>query len=102
VVRKSVTPSDKRIGRSLRPMIRRVKDPIQGGPLAMLDNVREPLVPLAPFTSRLKEVLELRGLFFLSFVGSQWQISCPVLLTGLGTRKTGLPHRPLGYRDIWE
>jgi len=28
----------------------------------MLDNVREPLVPLAPFTNRLKEVFELREL----------------------------------------
>ena len=63
VVRKSVTPSDKCIGRPSRPMISRVKDPIQGGPFAMLDNVREPLVPLAPFTSRLEEVFELRGLY---------------------------------------
>ena len=29
----------------------------------MLDNVREPLVPMAPFTSRLEEVFELRGLY---------------------------------------
>jgi len=43
-------------------MICQMKDPIQGGPFAMLDNLREPLVPLAPCTSRLEEVLKLRGL----------------------------------------
>jgi len=57
MVRKSMTPSDKCISCPSRPMVSRVKDPVQGGPFAMLDNVREPLVPLAPFTGRLEEVL---------------------------------------------
>jgi len=61
-MRKLVTPSDKCIGRPSGPMICQMKDPIQGGPFAMLDNLREPLVPLAPCTSRLEEVLKLRGL----------------------------------------
>ena len=44
VVRKSVTPSDKCIRCPSRPMVSRVKDPVQRGPLAMLDNVREPFM----------------------------------------------------------
>ena len=57
VVRKTMTPSHKCISCPSRPMVSRVKNPVQGGPLAMLDNVREPLVPLAPFVGGLEEIL---------------------------------------------
>ena len=57
VVGKTMTPSHKSISCPSRPMVSRVKNPVQGGPFAMLDNVREPLVPLAPFVGRLEEVL---------------------------------------------
>ena len=60
-----MTPAHKSISCPSRPMVSRVKNPVQGGPFAMLDNVREPLVPLAPFIGRLEEVLELRGLHVL-------------------------------------
>ena len=66
VMRKSVTPADKCIGRlSNQSIICGVTDPVQGSPFAMLNNGREPLVPLAPFTNRLEEIFELRGLHVL-------------------------------------
>ena len=62
VVRKAMTPAHKSISCPSRPMVGRVKNPVQGGPFTMLDNVRESLVPLAPCVGRLEEVLELRRL----------------------------------------
>jgi len=57
VMRKTMTPAHKSISCPSRPMVSRVKNPVQGGPFAMLDNVREPLVPLAPFVGGLEEIL---------------------------------------------
>jgi len=60
-MRKSVTPEDKFVGRPSGPTICGVKDPVQESPFGMLNDGREPSIPLAPFTSRLEEIFEWRG-----------------------------------------
>jgi len=56
------TAVDKGIDRPTRPVVAGGENSVKGSPFAMLNNVGEPLIPLATFTRRLEEVLELRRL----------------------------------------